>query len=154
MRRFIWVGAAVGVAFWTTLCWLTHGVIDVLGSTVATMGATPGFAPEPFTWAWAATIARSFGLNAVLAVWAIGAAGILGAAWFCESYLRRRKRKRQARFEARNRSWGSTYRVEDERRRRRNREDDNDDRPRGHLPFKRLDLDDVIKSAKRRFARR
>ncbi|QCK85832.1 hypothetical protein E8L99_08675 [Phreatobacter aquaticus] len=89
MRRALRWATLLGLVAWTLIAWLAHGLVDLFGSGAASVGAVPGFAPEPYTFAWIASQLRGAGLSAVFAVWVIGAGWILGLSLLAHLIMRK-----------------------------------------------------------------
>lgn len=107
MNKLIWTGAIIGMAAWSLVAFVAHGLVDVFGSAAAGVGSVPGFAPDPFSWSWLAAIARSTGLTAIWGGWAIGMAIIAALAYAASRIVGRRNRRKAERFAPSARSWGS-----------------------------------------------
>ncbi len=140
MNRLIWIGAAIAMAGWSLMAFIVHGLVDVFGSAAAGVGAVPGFAPDPLSWGWFAATLRATGLSAIWGGWAIGIAIIAALAYAASRLTGRRKNRERDRFQPKARSWGSAI-------------------PSGAPPEGRRgkggrDVEDMIKAAMRRFARR
>lgn len=103
MRKALRWATVLGLVGWTLIAWIAYAVVDVFGSGAASVGAVPGFAPEPYTFAWIASQLRGAGLSAVFAVWLIGAAWIAGLSLVAHLIMRKLNPALP-----RQQSWGSS----------------------------------------------
>ena len=92
MSRIIWIGAWIGVAFWSFWSWVASGMLGVFGGAARrATGYTPGFPVEPLSAAWFADVAHDLGFWAILFVWSAGTAVLLGAAFVVTRFVGRRR---------------------------------------------------------------
>lgn len=81
MRALIALGALVGLALWSGLAWLAHGLVDQAGAFATRHADKVTSHPETVEWlSWAAGLSGDLGGWVVLGVWALGSIAIVGAA--------------------------------------------------------------------------
>lgn len=106
MRRVVWWVTGVLLVLWSIFAFVTHGVVDFVGTTASTIGTTPGFPAEPLSAQWFASQLRGLGTNFVFMVWLAGSIVLMGVATLVHKLTGARKAK--VLEVGGPRSWGSS----------------------------------------------
>jgi hypothetical protein len=103
MRKALRWATLLGLVAWTAFACIAYGVVNIFGSSAASVGAVPGFAPEPYTFAWIASQLHGAGLSAVFVIWLIGTGWIAGLSLVAHLVMRKLNPALP-----RQQSWGSS----------------------------------------------
>lgn len=79
MKTLIWGATLIVIALWSLLAWLTHGLVGVAGSLVASNADLVPADPLLIEWAsWLASAGTGVGEWLVVALWAVVSLVMLG----------------------------------------------------------------------------